>query len=189
MTNNIVKEEMLEVVDERGEVVGLETRKKVHTEGLLHKEVHVIFVTKDREIIFQHREKDKASFPDKLDATAGGHVDPGEDVLTAALREAKEETEIEIQESELVFGGIVRSNIYEPNTQIRNNVIRTCYGYLFSGNIEDLKIEQGKIIEFVEYGFEQLKNLTVEEKTKFIPERYEKVYMDIYEEIFRKLKI
>lgn len=182
-------EEMLEVVDEEGKVINLEARKKIHTEGLLHKEVHVIFVTPKREIIFQHREKDKASYPDKYDATAGGHVDPGEDVLTAALREAVEETEIQISESELVFAGVVRSKIYEENTGVTNNVIRTCYGYLFTGKLADLKIEAGKIIEFVKYSFEELQNLNDEEKNKFIPERYGKIYLGFYEEIFRKLNI
>lgn len=182
-------EEMLEVVDEDGKVVGIENRKKIHTEGLLHKEVHVIFVTPKREVVFQHREKNKASMPDKLDATAGGHVDPGEDTLTAALREAVEETGLEINKGSLVFGGIARSKIYEPNTGVTNNVMRDVYGYLFEGEINDLKIEVGQAVGFVKYDFEKLKNLSEEEKAKFIPERYEKMYLDIYEEIFKKLNI
>jgi len=186
MSNQI---EMLEVVDENGNVLGLESRDKIHKEGLLHKEVHVIFVTPKKEIIFQHREKDKASWPDKLDATGGGHVDPGEDFLTAAVREGVEETSIEIKKEDLVFGGDVRSNIYEPKTSVTNNVIRNVYGYLFTGNLSDLKIEEGKIIEFVKYDFESLKNLSEEEKIKFIPERLEKKYLEIYQEIFTMLNI
>ncbi len=183
------KIEMLEIVDENGEVVGLESREKIHREGLLHREVHVIFVTPKKEIIFQHREKNKASMPDKLDATGGGHVDPGEDFLTAAVREAVEETSIEIKKEELVFGGVVRSSIFEPKTGVTNNVIRHVYGYLFTGELSDLKIEEGNIIEFVKYDFESLKNLNEEEKTKFISVMYEKIYMDIYVEIFSKLNI
>ena len=187
MTNK--NEEMLEVVDENDVVIGLESREKVHKEGLLHREVHVLFVTKDKEITFQHREKDKASMPDKLDATAGGHIDPGENILNAAIRETKEETDVDIKPEELVFGGIVRSKIYESNTGVTNNVIRHCYGYLFTGYLNDLKIEKGKIIEFVKYKFEDLKNLPDTEKQKFISERYEQKYMEIYEEIFRQLNI
>jgi 8-oxo-dGTP pyrophosphatase MutT (NUDIX family) len=186
MSNQI---EMLEVVDENGQVVGIESREKIHKEGLLHKEVHVIFVTPQKEIIFQRREKDKASWPDKLDATAGGHVDPGEDFLSAAIREAVEETSIDIKKEELVFGGVVRTSVFEPHTGVTNNVIRNVYGYLFTGDLSDLKIEEGKIIEFVKYDFESLKNLNDEEKIKFIPERFEKIYIDIYEEIFSKLNI
>jgi 8-oxo-dGTP pyrophosphatase MutT (NUDIX family) len=184
-----IDREMFEVVDENDNVIGLESREKIHREGLLHREVHVIFVTKDKGIIFQHRAKDKASMPDKLDATAGGHVDPGENILTAALRETKEETGVGVKLEEVVWSGIIRSSIYEPNTGVINNIIRTCYGYLFDGNLEDLKIEEGKIIEFVKYKFEDLKYLKDEERVKFIPERLEKSYMDIYEEIFKKLNL
>jgi 8-oxo-dGTP pyrophosphatase MutT (NUDIX family) len=183
------KVEMLEVVDESGKVVGLEERGVVHQQGLLHKEVHVIFVTPQKEIIFQHREKDKASWPDALDATAGGHVDPGEDALSAAVREAVEETGLNISSADLVNVGIVRSNIFEPHTGVTNNVLRTCYGYLYKDKLEDLKIEQGKIIAFEKYKLEDLKNLTEREKKKFIPERLEKFYMDMYVKIFTELKI
>lgn len=183
------KIEMLEVVDENGEVIGLEDRKVIHEKGLLHKEVHVIFVTPQKEIIFQHREKDKASWPDSLDATAGGHVDPGENVLLAATREASEETGLHISSADLVDAGLIRSNIYEPHTGVTNNVLRTCYGYLFTGKLEDLKIEQGKIIGFIKYKYEDLNNLSEEEMQKFIPERLEKSYMDMYQKIFSHLNI
>jgi 8-oxo-dGTP pyrophosphatase MutT (NUDIX family) len=187
MTNQNI--EMLEIVDESGKVIGLEDRKIIHEKGLLHKEVHVIFVTPQKEIIFQHREKDKASWPDSLDATAGGHVDPGEDILSAATREASEETGLHISSADLVDVGIIRSNIYEPHTGVTNNVLRTCYGYLFIGKLEDLKIEAGKIIGFVKYRYEDLKSLSEAEKQKFIPERLEKSYMDMYQKIFTHLNI
>jgi isopentenyldiphosphate isomerase len=175
---------MLEVVDVNDVVIGTEDRKIIHSDGLLHREVHVIFVTPEKEIIFQHREKDKASWPDSLDATAGGHVDPGEDYITAALREAQEETAIEISPKDLVVAGEVRSKIFEPKTGVTNNVIRKCYGYLFKGNLEDLKVEEGKIIGFVKYKLEVLENLSEEEKKKFIPERYEEKYLQMYRDIF-----
>lgn len=183
------KVEMLEVVDESGKVVGVEDRKVIHKKGLLHKEVHVIFVTPQKEIIFQHREKDKASWPDALDATAGGHVDPGEEVLSAAVREAVEETGVNISATDLVSAGVVRSNIFEPHTGVTNNVMRSCYGFLYADKVGDLKVETGKIIDFVKYKYDDLENLDEEEKKKFIPERLEKTYMDIYAKIFTELKI
>ncbi len=49
------REEMLEVVNEEGQVIGLETRENVHKQGLLHKETHVYFYTPEKELILQHR--------------------------------------------------------------------------------------------------------------------------------------
>ena len=69
--------ELLEIINEHDEVIGLETRGKIHQDGLLHREIHVWFITPNGEIIFQHRAKDKDTYPDKLDATVGGHVEPG----------------------------------------------------------------------------------------------------------------
>ncbi len=33
--------EMLEVIDENDKTIGLETRAKIHQDGLLHREIHV----------------------------------------------------------------------------------------------------------------------------------------------------
>ena len=83
--------EMLEVIDENDNTVGLETRAKIHQDGLLHREIHVWFVTPQGEIIFQHRAKDKDTYPDKLDATVGGHVEPKMSYEETAIKECKEE--------------------------------------------------------------------------------------------------
>lgn len=84
--------EMLEVVDENDNVIGFETRAKIHREGLLHREIHVWFLTPEGEIVFQHRAKDKDTYPDKLDATVGGHVESNMSYEDTAIKECKEET-------------------------------------------------------------------------------------------------
>ena len=88
--------EMLEVIEENDNVVGLETRVKIHQDGLLHREIHIWFLTPKAEIIFQHRAKDKDTYPDKLDATVGGHVEPKMSYEETAVKECKEETGIDI---------------------------------------------------------------------------------------------
>jgi len=49
--------------------------------GCFIEKIHVWFVTPDGEIIFQRRAKDKDTYPDLLDATVGGHVEPGNHIL------------------------------------------------------------------------------------------------------------
>jgi 16S rRNA (adenine1518-N6/adenine1519-N6)-dimethyltransferase len=63
--------QILNVVDESGKILGEETRENIHRQGLLHKEIHVWLFTPNKEIVFQHRGKDKDTFPDLLDATVG----------------------------------------------------------------------------------------------------------------------
>lgn len=60
-------------------------RENIHNQGLLHREIHVWFYTPKGEIIFQHRAKDKDTYPDLLDATVGGHVEINSDYENTAL--------------------------------------------------------------------------------------------------------
>lgn len=73
-------------VDEDDNVVGEVSREKAHSEGLLHR-VAVIYLENDNgEILVNERAKDGY-----LDHSSAGHVDIGEDYLTAAKRELEEE--------------------------------------------------------------------------------------------------
>jgi len=93
----------LNIVDEDGKIIGVETRENIHNQGLLHREIHVWFYTPKGEIIFQHREKDKDTYPDLLDATVGGHVEIGFDYENTALQELSEETGIKAEKNNLTF--------------------------------------------------------------------------------------
>ena len=111
-------EEYLEIVNENDEIIGKEIRKKVHQDGLLHREIHIWFITPNREIIFQHRAKDKDTYPDKLDATVGGHVDPGMLYDETAFKECEEETGIKPDTSKVKLSRQSRELLH-PSVKIR----------------------------------------------------------------------
>ena len=71
----------LNIVGEQGKIISEETSESIHNKGLLHREIHIWFYAPESEIIFQHREKDKDTYPDLLDATVGGHVEIGSDLV------------------------------------------------------------------------------------------------------------
>lgn len=84
-------DELFDIYLEDGTKTGIQKeRSKVHTDGDLHASVH-IWIIQDGKILLQKRRMDKDSFPGCLDAASTGHVDAGEDFLTAAVREVKEE--------------------------------------------------------------------------------------------------
>src|SRR3989344_4969317 len=103
----------LNFVDENNNIIGEETRENIHTQGLLHREVHVWLYTPKGEIIFQHRAKNKDTYPDLLDATVGGHVEIGSDYENAALQELKEETGIQTEKDKLLFIEMVRNKSHD----------------------------------------------------------------------------
>lgn len=160
--------EMLEVIDEDDNTIGLETRAKIHQDGLLHREIHVWFITPDGEIIFQHRAKDKDTYPDKLDATVGGHVEPNMSYKETAIKECKEETGVDIDIKNLVFLAKIKKRSFDNATGLTNNTIRSQYAYLYSGLINDLQIEKGKAQGFEAWKIEDLSDLSKADKERFI---------------------
>lgn len=160
--------EMLEVIDENDNVIGLETREKIHQDGLLHREIHIWFMTLQGEIIFQHRAKDKDTYPDKLDATVGGHVEPNMSYEETAVKECKEETGIDIDPSKLIFLTKMRKKSFDEVTKLTNNTIRSQYAYLYKGAISDLQIEVGKAEGFEAWKINDLTNISDVDKNKFI---------------------
>ena len=163
------KEEFLEVVDENDNVIGLETRANVHKKGLLHREIHIFFLTPNGEIIFQHRGKDKDTYPDKLDATVGGHVDPGMTYDETAIKECKEETGIDMDKNKLLYLATMKKKSFDPATGATNNRIGNQYAYLYDGSINDLQIEEGKGEGFEAWNIDDLPHLSDDDKKRFLP--------------------
>jgi isopentenyldiphosphate isomerase len=162
-------QKILNIVDESDEIIGEDTRENIHKNGLLHREIHVYFITKNKEIIFQHRAKDKDSYPDLLDATVGGHVEIGDSYEQTAIKETEEETGVKLKFSDLILINKVKKYSKDKATNKINNVFNTRYVYIYKGDVKDLKIETGKALGFEVLSLDKLLNLTNEEKTRFIP--------------------
>ncbi|MDP3934709.1 MAG: NUDIX domain-containing protein [Candidatus Giovannonibacteria bacterium] len=173
----------LNIVDETGKIIGEETRENIHKQGLLHREIRVWFYTPKGELIFQHREKDKDTYPDLLDATVGGHVEIGADYENSALQELEEETGIRAAKNNLIFIQIMKSKTYDKTTETTNNVIRAIYAYRYNGSIKDLKIEKGKAIGFEVWPLDKIFNISDEDKKRFIPSMLGKEMLEIFHKI------
>lgn len=162
-------EEKLNIVDDNDEIVGEETREKIHQEGLLHRETHVWFLTPNKELILQLRAKDKDTFPNMLDATVGGHVDLGMNYEDTALKEMEEETGIKAKMEDLKFLRKIRLKSEDLVTGKINNTFKKQFVYIYTGNLSDLKIEEGKSQGFEAWSLEKLQNLSAEKKAHFVP--------------------
>ena len=83
--------EYFDLLSPTGEPLGItKERNAVHRDGDWHPSVHIFVIQGDR-VLLQRRKWDKESFPGTLDLACTGHVDAGEDYLTAARRELQEE--------------------------------------------------------------------------------------------------
>jgi len=106
-------EEFLEIVDKDGRIISVAPRSAIHgNPSMLHKVVHVLVFNSKGELLLQKRASNKDVAPDKWDTSVGGHVMPGEDILTAAKREMLEELGVETDNLRFLYS-YIHSNDYE----------------------------------------------------------------------------
>jgi isopentenyl-diphosphate delta-isomerase type 1 len=92
-------QEILEVVDSSGRVVGTARRSELHgNPALIHRVVHLLVFSGQGNLLLQKRSMNKDIAPGRWDTSVGGHVNPGETVRAAAVREMREELGIEVQD-------------------------------------------------------------------------------------------
>lgn len=92
-----MSEEIFDVVNERDEVIGRQTRREVHRLGLMHRAVHVLVFNSRGQIFLQKRSMSKDRQPGLWDSSASGHVDTGEEYDVCARRELGEELGLHLE--------------------------------------------------------------------------------------------
>ena len=109
---SVRKTEMFEIVDELDRVIGTAPRSACHgNPALIHRVAHVLVFNSRGELLLQKRSRSKDIQPGRWDTSVGGHLDPGEDYRTAAVREMAEE---------LGLSGVPLTFLYK--SQIRNEI-------------------------------------------------------------------
>ena len=94
--------EILNIVNEKDEVIGQKTREEIHKSKSWHRGVHAILLDKDSKILLQKRSAYKDKFPCCFDLSVSGHVDLNESYDEAIVRELKEELNIIAEPKKLV---------------------------------------------------------------------------------------
>jgi isopentenyldiphosphate isomerase len=87
-------EEMLDVLDEQGNVTGKARRSEVHRKGLIHRTVMFFIFDKGGRVFVNQRALGKEFYPGHWSIVLGGHVSSGQTPDEAVLREAEEEAGI-----------------------------------------------------------------------------------------------
>jgi isopentenyl-diphosphate delta-isomerase type 1 len=90
--------EYFDIVDSQDNVIGKDTRERIHKYGKLHRAIHVMIYNKDGEYFLQKRSATKDVSPLCWGSSVSGHVDSGEDYETAMRREIGEEVGIKAPE-------------------------------------------------------------------------------------------
>jgi len=83
--------EILETFDASGRPQGLESRARVHREGLWHRAVNVFLFRTNGRLLIQLRHGEKDVWPSAWDLSVAEHLKPGESFQQAAERGLAEE--------------------------------------------------------------------------------------------------
>lgn len=83
--------EWVDIVDENNQVIAQSSRQQMRAQCLRHRATYIVVHDGMGKILVQRRTESKDFYPGWLDATAGGVVQSGENMLESARREAEEE--------------------------------------------------------------------------------------------------
>ncbi|MFA6553470.1 MAG: NUDIX domain-containing protein [Patescibacteria group bacterium] len=100
--------ELLDVVNDKDEIIGKADIKKAHAEKLLHRIVHVLIMNHTGEMALQMRSAQRHFCPQHWCTAVGGHVQSGETYEQAAIRECREEIGTTIPKMKKTFYDLYR---------------------------------------------------------------------------------
>lgn len=131
--------EFFPLVDENGSITGKASREICHNKSfLLHPVVHLHVINSLGELYLQKRADNKDVQPGKWDTAVGGHVDYGETIPEALIREAGEE--LGINRFSPVF--MVR---YKFTSEVESELVHSYYAVYNEEVIPDpVEISEGK---------------------------------------------
>ena len=148
-------EEYIDILDSNGIPTGeVKPKSEVHEKGYFHNTAHVWIFNENKEILLQQRSLNKSICPGLWDVSAAGHVDAGERVEDAAIREVYEELGLKLQNKKLIKIGTNKIERYYSNNLI-DNEFHNSFLYQTNTNIKSY------IIDSIEV--EAIKYVTIED--------------------------
>lgn len=164
-------EEQLEIVNDKGEVIGLAPRSEMHgNPSLIHRVVHVLVFNNKSELLLQKRSLNKDVAPGRWDTSVGGHVGVEEDLLFSAGREMEEELGITLCEPDYLYS-YIHFNIYETE-------LVTTYSCIYDGDINNFNRHEIDEVRF--WGMSEIRDVIGK---KILSDNFEdefRIYLDRY---------
>ena len=154
-----MSKEYFDVLDESGNKTGkTKLRSEVHRDGDWHKAVHIWIINNNGDVLLQRRCATKDSNPNMLDISSAGHLSAGDDSLSGAIRELKEELNIDVKPEDLQFIKTLKRSSKYTETFI-NNEFDDLYILRTNKRIEDMKYQEEEISEIFYVPYKEFKKM------------------------------
>lgn len=148
-----MQDEYFDILDENGHKTGkIKSRISVHKDGDWHRAEHIWIINNNNEILLQRRCPTKDSDPNMLDISCAGHLTAGDEPLVGAIRELKEELNLDVNPSDLEYITTLKRSP-KHNDGFVDNEFDDLYLLRINKKIEDLEYQKEEISEifFVSY--------------------------------------
>lgn len=170
--------ELLDVLDSDGNPTGeVEEMQEVYRKGLWHRSSHIWIINDKKELLVQKRNPNKKTFPNLWAISVAGHVGAGETSLDTAIRELKEELNLDVDRNELDYlFTIKRETPYEENSVLR--VFDDVYLLKRNIDVDDTKLQVEELTDIKYVYYEYLENIFKENDKDYVPysEEHEKLF-------------
>ncbi|MDP1884620.1 MAG: NUDIX domain-containing protein [Candidatus Moranbacteria bacterium] len=174
----------LNIVDENDNIIGEETRRNIHENNLIHREIAVWVFNDNHEILLQKRSMRKERHPGLWSASCAGNVEISDSYEGAALRELEEETGIKAAKEDLIFLEKLKKGDFSVKFQPGNSHFKAVYAYRFNGKLSDLRLDEGESTSLKFWPIDKILSLADEEKREFVPSLVnDEKYLDMYRKI------
>ena len=169
--------ELLDVLDELGNPTGeVETKDEIYRKGLWHRSSHIWIENDNKELLVQKRNPNKKTFPNLWAISVAGHVDSGETSKEAAIRELKEEVNLDVKEEELEYLFTIKR--VQPNGDTELHVFDDVYLLHKNIDIEKTKLQVEELTDIKYVYYQYLENIFKEGDKDYVPysEEHEKLF-------------
>lgn len=151
--------EYFDLLNENGERIGkTKLRSEVHRDGDWHKAVHIWIINNKGDILLQRRCATKDSNPNMLDISSAGHLSAGDDSLTGAIRELKEELNLDVNKEDLEYIKTLKRSSKYTETFI-NNEFDDLYILRTDKKLEDMEYQKEEISEIMYVPYKEFKKM------------------------------
>ena len=179
--------EYFDILDENGNKTGkIKLRSEVYRDGDWHKGVHIWIINDKGEILLQRRCATKDSNPNMLDISSAGHLTAGDESLSGAIRELKEELNLDVKPEELQFIKTLKRNSKYTSTFI-NNEFDDLYILRTTKSIDDMKYQEEEISEIFFVPYKEFKSMVENKKEDLLRHEEEfEILFNLFDKEFDK---
>ena len=154
-----MNKEYFDILDENGNKTGkTKLRSEVHRDGDWHKAVHIWIINDKGDILLQRRCATKDSNPNMLDISSAGHLSAGDSSLDGAIRELKEELNLDVKPNELQFIKTLKRSSKYTSTFL-NNEFDDLYILRTNKTIDEMSFQKEEISEIFYVPYKEFKKM------------------------------